>query len=210
MSRALTPNSGWLTSLSHRPPPGARRRAVVAVCASCVPAAKCRYGGVHLRASDRDVLGHALRRDPLAATHHWRSHLRRVCTSAHAAPTPPERSVWRGAVMRHETPCHRSSRLPMPPDGSVFLGLVLATLVGTVRRGNRAASCDDTPGVYTSLHELSLCVLAGAHAGGVHAWGLNATALFALPCATLRLVAGQSSRLLRHVSARAVHPRAVA
>ena len=98
----------------------------------------------------------------------------------------------------------------MPPDGSVFLGLVLATLVGTVRSANWAAGCAETPGVYASLHGLSLCALAGSHAGGVHAWGLNATALFALPCATHRLVAGQSSRLLRHVSARTVHPRAVA
>ena len=64
--------------------------------------------------------------------------------------------------------------------------------------------------MYASLHELSLCVLAGAHAGGVHAWGIDATALFALPCAARRLLAGQSSRLLRHVSARAVYPRAVA
>ena len=64
--------------------------------------------------------------------------------------------------------------------------------------------------MYASLHELSLCVLAGAHAGGVHAWGFDTTALFALPCAARRLLAGQSSRLLRHVSARAVYPRAVA
>ena len=32
----------------------------------------------------------------------------------------------------------------MSPDGSVFLGLVLATLVGTVRSANWAAGCAET------------------------------------------------------------------
>ena len=119
VKRALTPTAGRLTSPLHRPPPGARRRSVVAVCAGCVPTAKCRYGGIHLRASDRDVLGHALRRDPLAATHHRRPHLRRVCTSEHAAPTPTECAALprdapgcRDTVMRHATDPRASSCPP--------------------------------------------------------------------------------------------------
>ena len=85
LEHARTTGGGRLSSPLHCPPPGVRRRAVVAVCAGCVPAAKCRHGGIHLRAGDRDVFGHAFRRDPMAATHHWRSHIRRVCTCG-AAP----------------------------------------------------------------------------------------------------------------------------
>ena len=91
-----------LTSPSRRPPPGARRRAVVAVRAGGVPAAERRHGGVHLRASDRDLLGHALRRDPLAPTHHRRPHLRRV-RAASLRRQPPPRA------------CARASPAPRPP-----------------------------------------------------------------------------------------------